>query len=58
MKLNILMVQKQNLINLNWETTQMVVVPISYYLFVFCKETTIPTPKAAAIKAKEAHSGK
>jgi hypothetical protein len=27
MKLNILMVQKQNLINLNWKTTQMVVEP-------------------------------
>jgi hypothetical protein len=28
MKLNILMVQKQNLINLNWKPTQMVVEPI------------------------------
>jgi hypothetical protein len=27
MKLNILMVQKQNLINLNWKPTQMVVEP-------------------------------
>ena len=28
MKLNILMVQKQNLINLNWKPTQMVVEPL------------------------------
>ena len=33
MKLNILMVQKQNLINLNWEPTQMVVEPIVLYKF-------------------------
>ena len=31
MKLNILMVQKQNLINLNWKPTQMVVEPFFFH---------------------------
>ena len=32
MKLNTLMVQKQNLINLNWKPTQMVVEPSKYLI--------------------------
>ena len=47
MKLNILMVQKQNLINLNWKPTQMVVEPLIYdhsqiYILKSCFQLLIP----------------